>query len=211
MDASTQERVFEPFFTTKGPGQGTGLGLSVVHGIVQRHHGAVRLTSEPDCGTTVEVFLPAADGPSAQVAAVTEAAPEGRGERILLVDDEEQVVRTGELLLRRLGYAVEGECRVLAALARVERDPQEFQLVLTDQTMPDLTGLELARRIHALRPGLPVVITTGYSSTLTPERLQEAGVREVLAKPYTIQMLAETVRRNLAGREDGPGAPPPRG
>jgi PAS domain S-box-containing protein len=130
MDAETQRRAFEPFFTAKGPGEGTGLGLSVVHGIVRSHHGAIRLTSEVGRGTTVEIFLPAAAGllPSAPAEVVT--TPRGRGERILFVDDEAKIVKIGKLILEQFGYVAECETQVLKALARFERDPHAFDLVI---------------------------------------------------------------------------------
>jgi PAS domain S-box-containing protein len=197
MDKATQMRIYEPFFTTKGPGEGTGLGLSVVYGIVHNHHGAIRLTSEVDRGTTFEIFLPAA-APVKQVEHVEPLVlPRGNGERILFVDDEKPIVRVGELTLRRLGYAVDGESQVAEALARLERDPQAYQLVIADQTMPGMTGLEFALRIRDLRPDLPVVLATGHSDDLTPERVKAAGVREVMAKPYAADVLAGLARRHL--------------
>jgi PAS domain S-box-containing protein len=197
MDAATQRRVFEPFFTTKAPGEGTGLGLSVVHGIVNSHHGAIRLVSEVDRGTTFEIFLPAVV--TVQLAGQSEAEeiPHGNGERILLVDDEDSLVRLGVRTLQRLGYVVEGESKAGEALARLERDPQAFQLVITDQTMPELTGIDLTLRIHALRADLPVVLASGYSLALTPERIKAAGVCEVLSKPFSVAMLARVVHRQL--------------
>lgn len=197
MDAATQQRAFEPFFTTKGPGEGTGLGLSVVHGIVRRHRGAIRLVSELGRGTTVEVFLPALDA-AAVVPPVIVAEPlRGHGERILVVDDEESVARSARLTLGRLGYVVEADTESRAALARLERDPRAFDLVFSDQTMPGLTGLDFALRLRALRPDLPVVLASGYSPLLTAENIRAAGVREVLSKPYTPEEIAGALRRHL--------------
>ena len=200
MDATTQARVFEPFFTTKGPGEGTGLGLSVVHGIVRSHHGAIRLTSEVGRGTTFEIFLPAATSGAGE--SITEPAPlpRGHGERILLVDDETAIVNSGKLALTQLGYRAVGETSVLAALARLEREPQAFDLVISDQTMPVMTGVELAERIRVLRPDLPVVIASGHTGMLKPERLKAAGVREVLNKPFPLDQLAEAIRRHLGSK-----------
>jgi two-component system cell cycle sensor histidine kinase/response regulator CckA len=192
-------RAFEPFFTTKAQGEGTGLGLSVIHGIVHSHHGAIRLSSAVGLGTTVEIFLP-----TTAMEASTEPAPEsaaplqpGHGEHILLVDDVESLVVMGEIVLRQLGYAAEGESQALRALARIERDPHYFQLVVTDQTMPSLSGLEFAARIRAIRPDLPVVLTSGFSMALSSELVMASGVREVLAKPYTADALAAAVHRQL--------------
>ena len=198
MDAAIRDRVFEPFFTTKGPGEGTGLGLSVVHGIVRDHHGAVRLTTEPGRGTTFEVFLPAGTLAPASRPAAHDAAQRGRGERILIVDDEEMIARVGKLTLCQLGYAAESETDVLKALGRLERDPHAFHLVLSDQTMPGMTGLEFAARIRALRPDLPVVLATGHSTAVTPENIRASGIREVLMKPYSTEVLADVLRRHLS-------------
>jgi CheY-like chemotaxis protein len=189
--------VFEPFFTTKAPGDGSGLGLSVVHGIVRSHGGAISISSEVGRGTRIELWLPAASAPSPARAAPVAAALRGNGERILFVDDEEPIAKIGHLSLTRLGYAVEGNCQVLEALALLERDPNAFDLVISDQTMPKMTGLEFALRVRALRPDLPVVLTSGYSLELTPERLKAAGVGELLSKPYTMERLAEVVHRHV--------------
>jgi len=198
MTAAIQERVFEPFFTTKEPGQGTGLGLSVVHGIVQSHRGGISLRSEVDVGTTFEIYLPAINAAPAVRSALPFNMPVGHGECILMVDDEPAVIKTGKLALELLGYTVIIENQPLKALAYFEENPQVFALALLDQTMPDLNGLEFAQRIRAIRPNLPIVIASGHSTSLTPGRLEAAGVRELLSKPYTIAKLAEVVSRNLA-------------
>jgi PAS domain S-box-containing protein len=197
IDAAIQKRVFEPFFTTKAPGEGTGLGLSVVHGIVRSHHGAIRLSSEVDHGTTFEIYLPAIAATPPMAVAEPAEIPHGHGERVLFVDDEMLLVRLGERTLLQFGYAVEGENQVLTALARLEQAPQAFQLVITDQTMPGLTGLEFARRVHALRADLPVMLMSGHSAALTPERIRDAGVCEVLLKPFSATTLVVGVQRNL--------------
>ena len=208
IDAATQERVFEPFFTTKSPGEGTGLGLSVVHGIVHSHHGAIRLASEVGQGTAFEIYLPAVATPPGQISVDPGLIPRGNGERILFVDDEMPIVRLGERMLQQIGYVVAGENHVLEALARLERDPQAFQLVITDQTMPGLTGLEFASRIRAVRADLPVVLASGYSVALTPDRLQAADVREVVAKPYTREILAAAVYRHILRNPPNQSCPP---
>ena len=206
MAPSVQQRIFEPFYTTKGPSEGTGLGLSVVHGIVTNHRGAIRLTSEVGRGTSFEVYLPVALGPFVEEKGTgpsrIEEIASGHGERIILVDDEPTVARAGEITLGRLGYRAASETNVLAALARIEQEPQGYDLVITDQTMPIMTGLEFAHRVRSLRADLPVVIASGYSDSLTPDALKSAGVNEVLAKPYTLEGLADMVRRNLAKHSD---------
>ena len=200
MDAATQSRVFEPFFTTKSPGLGTGLGLSVVHGIIGKHHGAIRLISEVDHGTTFEIYLPVVYDEPTITTKVSEEFLPGHGEHILLVDDEESLVRLGVRALCKIGYATEGQSNVLEALARLEREPHAFQLVITDQTMPGMSGLEFAQRIRELRADLPVLLASGISDSIAQERILEAGVREVLAKPYSIANLALLVSRHLAPR-----------
>lgn len=197
MDAATQKRVFEPFFTTKAPGEGTGLGLSVVHGIIRSHRGAIKVSSSPGLGTTFEICLPAVSALPTRRSIDPGLLQHGQGERILFVDDEVPLVRLGERMLRQLGYVVESENLVQAAWARVQRDPQAFDLVITDQTMPGMTGLELAKRIHELRPDLPVLLASGYSQVIAEEKIRAAGVREVLAKPYAVAMLAAAVSRHL--------------
>jgi len=197
MDADTQERIFEPFFTTKAPGEGTGLGLSVVHGIVRGHHGAIRLTSEVGLGSSFEILLPVGAARPPSDRADSEPVAQGHGERILVVDDERTIARAGELTLRRLGYDATGESQVLEALASLESDPFAFDLVVSDQTMPALTGLEFALRIRALRADLPVVLVSGHSDALTPQAVDAAGVREILAKPFSKEVLAAAVRRHL--------------
>ena len=197
MNAEIQRRAFEPFFTTKGPGEGTGLGLSVVHGIVRSHHGGIRLTSEVGLGTTFEIFLPVATALPAPVSDIVAATLPGHGERILVVDDEELIAKSSRLTLHELGYAAESETQVLRALNRLERDPHAFDLVISDQTMPEMTGLEFAERVRQLRPDLPVLLASGYSTALTSERLRAAGVRELLPKPFSLDAMVLAIRRHL--------------
>jgi CheY-like chemotaxis protein len=197
MDALTLERAFEPFFTTKTKDKGTGLGLSVVHGIIRSHKGAIHLISEVGTGTTVEVLLPTIAAEPSESVASSALIQHGHGEHILFVDDEEQLVLLGERMLRRTGYKVESAQHVMQALARLEADPDRFQLVVTDQTMPAMTGLQFAARIHTLRPNLPVVLATGNLTTLAAEEAYRMGVVEILPKPYSLAELAAVVHRHL--------------
>jgi PAS domain S-box-containing protein len=203
MSEETRERIFEPFFSTKEVGKGTGLGLSVAHGIVASHGGAIRVSSRPGEGTTFQVFLPEAGG------AVRSEQPQddvvgGQRWRILYVDDEETLLLAGQGLLERLGHDVRVTTDGLEALEAFRAEPDGFDVVITDQTMPRLTGLQLAREIHALRPELPVVITTGYSEAVDAEAVAELGVAAYLAKPFGARDLLRTVQQVL-------GEPEPRG
>jgi signal transduction histidine kinase len=195
MDQATLERIFEPFFTTKAPGAGTGLGLAVVHGIVKGHGGAITVRSRPDEGSTFDVYLPAAERSAPGAMAEEPPIPRGAGQEILCVDDEPALVRLNERFLGRLGYRVTGFTRPRQALAALREDPMRFDLLLTDLSMPEMSGTELAREALAIQPGLPIAITTGL---VTPDLLDNAealGVREFLTKPTSLQDLAAALRR----------------
>ncbi len=197
MDQTTLGRIFDPFFTTKAPGEGTGLGLAVVHGIMQNHDGVISVYSEPGQGTQFHLFFPAHGGDVVETAKRSAEAPHGNGERILFVDDEEPLAFMGKAILDRLGYHVETHVLPAAAAAAVRAKPDAFDLVLTDLTMPGMTGMDLAAEILRVRPDMPIILLTGYSATLTRERVQAAGIREMVLKPASIQSLAETVQRVL--------------
>ena len=197
MDPATAARIFEPFFTTKEPGRGTGLGLSVVHGIMKSCDGAVSVYSKPGDGTTFHLYFPALDF---DAPATTEPEPEllrGSGQRILFIDDEPVLIQLGERFLTRLGYQPVVEKDAAAALALFRAQP--FDLVITDLTMPQLSGIDLARRLWEIRPGARVILTTGYTATLDTPRAREIGFRELLLKPYSIQALGDCVQRALTG------------
>ncbi len=200
IDAATAERIFEPFFTTKGPGGGTGLGLATVHAVVADHGGALNLRSRPGAGSTFEVYLPRTEAPAAaelEEAAAASPLPRGRGEAVLLVDDEELLERLGEEMLAALGYEPVGFGSAPRALAAFRADPGRFDLALTDEVMPEMTGTRLAAELRRVRPDIPVVLMTGYAGTVAPERLRAAGVREVLRKPLALRTLAEGLSRHL--------------
>ncbi len=195
--ADIQEQIFEPYFTTKAEGQGTGLGLSLVKEIVEAHHGHIAVSSQPDQGTCFTIWLPRIQRIAASPEAIS-AAPLPRGsERILLIDDETPILNVGKKMLKRLGYQVTVSQSSPDALALFEQDPDAFDLVITDQTMPWLTGKELAQKLIALRPKLPVILCTGYSQVISEEEARALGIRGYLMKPIIMRSLAETIRKAL--------------
>ncbi|MBI5504494.1 MAG: response regulator, partial [Deltaproteobacteria bacterium] len=199
MDAATLERIFEPFFTTKSVGSGTGLGLSVVHGIVNAHGGSIKVTSEPGAGTTFRVYLPAAQVPASPIepaGAPAQPAPAPAGSRhVLYVDDEEALVFLVTRTLERMGFRVSGYARAEDAVAAVRADPDGFDLVITDFNMPGLSGLEVARQLIGLRPDLPVVLASGYITEELRVQALDIGVREMIYKPNTVDELCAVVQR----------------
>ncbi len=200
MDQATLLRIFEPFFTTKAPGDGTGLGLSVVHGIMDSHDGAVTVHSQPGEGTVFRLYFPVHGGETTVSVFQEEPTPRGHGEAILVVDDEELLALLNQKTLTNLGYRVEYRTDPGAALALITADPDRFKLVLSDQTMPGMTGLVLAQHLKKICPKLPVLLMTGYSLSLTAERIEEAGVRQLMLKPTTIQALGCAVHAALSGQ-----------
>lgn len=180
IDPDVKEHIFEPFFTTKTNGEGSGLGLAVVHGIVRSHEGEITLYSEPGKGTTFHVYLPAAKkGADATVAPAIEA----EGEHILFVDDDPDIVEIESVRLRRLGYRVTTRTGGRDALDLIEERHQDFDLVITDYAMPECNGLELARRVQTKNPNLPVVLVSGFSAQLSRQDIEGAGVHAYVKKP----------------------------
>jgi len=190
------ERVFEPFFTTKDPGEGTGLGLAVVHGIVKSLEGGITVESEPGVGSTFNVYFPKADPSAEPVEEMSEILPEGRG-RILFVDDEETIVTLGQATLESLGYEVVARQSSVGAWAEFQDDPDRFDLVVTDQTMPEMTGTELAEAISRVRPDKPIILCLGYGTMIPSERIVAAGISQVLSKPISRRDMALCVRNVL--------------
>ncbi len=204
MDAAALERAFEPFFTTKAVGEGTGLGLSVVHGIMQTHQGAVRIESAPGRGTTVHLYFPAIEAPARTNAPepAIPAAPRGHGQHVLYLDDEEALVLLVTRMLQRMGYRVSGYTSPQEALQAVHARPHEFDLVVTDYNMPVLSGLDVVRELTRIRPDLPVIIASGYITSELRQRAGEAGVRHLVYKPNTVEELCEAVS-GLIGKQPG--------
>jgi CheY-like chemotaxis protein len=199
MSPDVMDRIFDPYFTTKEKGVGTGLGLAVVHGIVKKYDGAIQVESEVGKGTVFHVYLPKAD---ASTPAQAEAPKPilGGSERVLLVDDEPMLASVGQQTLQRLGYDVVSRTSPIEALELFKAKPGHFDLVVTDQTMPGLTGDALARELMNIRPGLPVIICTGYSQIIDAERAAQIGIKAFVMKPILIHELAAAVRKAL-GRE----------
>jgi len=197
MDEATRKRIFEPFFTTKAAGEGTGLGLSVVHGIVKEYGGAVTVDSEVGQGTTFRIYLPVAT--IAEPAAINEVneAPRGTGQTVAYVDDEAALGDAAGKMLSRLGYRPTVFKSSAAALAKIRENPLAFAVLVTDYTMPELTGLELTREVLALRPDLPVLLVSGSTGPLPEAELRAAGVREVLNKPLSYTTLAQALKRTV--------------
>jgi PAS domain S-box-containing protein len=197
MDRDTLERLFDPFFTTKGPAKGTGMGLAVVHGIVKRHKGAILVESEPCMGSSFHVILPQTDIEIPRIVTAPESLPKG-DERILFVDDEEFLVDLGRQFFERLGYQAVCVTNPIKALELFRKQPDSFDLVITDMTMPKMTGISLARKIMEIRPNLPIILTTGFSQQLSIEnRVSEIGIKAQLMKPLALKDLAVTIRKVL--------------
>ncbi len=200
MPSEIMDKIFDPFFTTKKVGEGTGLGLSVVLGIVKQSRGYIFVESEPGKGSTFEVYFPKVEETStAKTSAADEIIPVGR-ERILFVDDEEALAEMGEELLAELGYEVACHTSSRQALAAFRLDPSRFDLVITDQTMPEMTGVQLVGELLAIRPDIPVILCTGFSHAVDEESAQAAGIKGFVMKPLTKREIARAVRRVLDER-----------
>ena len=200
IEAATLSRIFDPFFTTKPVGQGTGLGLSVVHGIVRAHEGAIVVHSTPGEGSSFHLYFPSTELPAASspAAAAGSADSSGSGEHVLYVDDDEVMVVMAERLLQRAGFRVTTCQGATLALALLRARPMDFDIVVTDFNMPDRSGIELSREIAALRADLPVILSSGLVSEGLHEQARQVGVRAVLKKENSFEELAVTVARVLA-------------
>jgi PAS domain S-box-containing protein len=198
IDPVILPRIFEPYFTTKETGKGTGLGLSVVHGIVTSHGGTIKVYSEVGEGTSFKVYFPLAEDLTVSEAADPRPLPTG-SERILFVDDEPGLANISREMLGHLGYAVETRTSPIEALEAFRANPQKFDLVITDMTMPNMTGLTLAKKVSAISPGIPVILCTGFSDQANEQRAHALGIRAFLLKPLLMRDLAEAVRKALDG------------
>jgi two-component system cell cycle sensor histidine kinase/response regulator CckA len=197
MNRGVMKRIFDPYFTTKEKGVGTGLGLAVVDGIVKTHGGTITAYSEPGKGATFHVYLPRIERHKAVVEPEEiEPTPTGR-ERILFVDDEKPLADLGKQVLEGLGYQVTARTSSTKALEAFRAKPDKFDLVITDRTMPDMTGETLAKELIRIRPDIPVILCTGFSALITEERAKEMGIREFIMKPLVMSEMARVVRRTL--------------
>lgn len=196
MPKSVQNRIFEPFFTTKPQGDGTGMGLSVVLGAVQTHNGAIRMHSELGKGSAFEIFLPVAAQNSMDEEKLEQPTPKGT-ERILFVDDEMALIRMGQQMLTKLGYQVTASQDPIEALELFRSAPDDFDLVITDLTMPKLKGTKMAQHMLHLKPDLPVIMCTGYGDEINEAQIEEIGIRELMLKPILRSTLAVKIRQAL--------------
>ncbi len=196
MPPSLMEHIFDPFFTTKEKGQGTGMGLSVVHGIVKSHNGTIHAYSEPGEGSTFNVYLPVIDRQLEQKIRAEKPIPVGT-EHILFIDDEESLINMGKQLLVSLGYTVTSRINSIEAFELFKNRPNDFDLVITDLTMPNMAGDELASKIMAIRPQIPVIICTGFSTRITEEKAKKMGIKAFIMKPLIKKDIAETLRQVL--------------
>jgi CheY-like chemotaxis protein len=200
MDPETVQRIFEPYFSTKEVYKGTGLGLAVVHGIVKRHGGGVLVRSKPGRGTVFDVFLPAADAKPTAAAHPDATVPGGR-ERILLVDDDQTIAGLQTSILTRYGYQVTPRTSGRDALDLILSDPHGFDLLITDYTMPRMTGLTLAMEVLKVAPDMPIILCTGFSEQITEEEAKERGIKEFAMKPIEGKQLARLIRKVLDAKK----------
>jgi PAS domain S-box-containing protein len=202
IDSQIIDRIFDPFFTTKGLGEGTGMGLAVVHGIVKNHGGMITVYSEKGAGTTFHSYFPSIHQDGAGFDLMDSGSLLPGKEHILFVDDEEFLINVGRQMLERLGYRVTSRLSGPEALELFRAHPDRFDLVITDQTMPQITGVELSRELMAIRPNIPIVLCTGFSEGLTAERAKNIGIRDFIMKPIVLRDLSQMIRRVLAGTTD---------
>ncbi len=193
MPPDVLERIYDPFFTTKPAGKGTGLGLSTVHGIVNNHFGAIAVSSKPNAGTTFDIYLPIVDREVAPQISENESTVNGT-ESILFVDDDKAIAGMSKIMLENLGYHVNSKTSSIDALVDFKRQPEKYDLVITDLTMPQMTGLELAGEILNVRPDTPIILCTGLSTQLKSGDRELKGIQAVLAKPILSRTMSGTIR-----------------
>ena len=196
MSEEVVERIFEPFFTTKAVGKGTGLGLSVIHGIVENHNGIITVDTKPGEGTTFDIFFPCVKDKEIIETKDSELVY-GQGEQILFVDDEKSLVDTTTKMLRHIGYKVIGETNSIEALKIFQKNPAKFDLVITDLTMPNMTGIELARELINIQPDIPIVLCTGFREKNNEKSAKAIGIKEVVTKPVNRKKISRIIQQLL--------------
>ena len=203
MNKNILERIFDPYFTTKKPGEGTGLGLSIVHGILKTHGGRITVYSEPGKGSTFRVYLPTV---KPDIVTAEEFEPEtvpGGNELVMLVDDELEILRMEEMMLQRYGYRIASYTTGEAALQSFRAEPHGYDLIITDMTMPQMTGAQLVQEVLKIRGDIPVILCTGFSELINEEKAKEIGAKKYLMKPVSTAELARAVRQALDERNSG--------
>jgi len=197
IDEESMEKLFDPYFTTKEIGKGTGLGLSVVQGIVKSFNGSVQIQSEPNKGTIVSVYLPILNKRSNQTIPEKTYSTQIGAETILLVDDEEPIMKMEQKILERLGYNVIAKTGSVEALEAFKSNPNKYDLILTDMTMPNMTGIQLAYEIKSIKNEIPIIICTGFSDQINEESFEKLGVQGFVLKPLVIGQLSHKIREIL--------------
>jgi CheY-like chemotaxis protein len=202
MEPGTMQRIFDPYFTTKEVGKGSGLGLSVVHGIVKNYRGGITVQSEPGKGTSLTVYLPKVVDEPAKVKEALPVSPLPGLERIVVVDDETMITSLFQSILNRFGYQSFIFNDGSEALDFIAKQPEAFDLLITDMTMPQMNGLDLSLKARAIRPNLPIILCTGYSKLISEDQAQDLGIDVFLMKPFSIEDLFSAMRKAL-GKVEG--------
>ncbi len=198
MTPAVLEKIFDPFFTTKEVGEGTGMGLAVVHGIIESHGGFVRVNSHPGQGSTFEIYFPVIETPKLEIIPTIHDLPKGH-ERILFIDDEEMLTDVWSRMLSEHGYQVTIETSSTKALEMFQENPEQFDLVISDQTMPELSGKDLIKELLSIRPDLPTILCTGYSNKINGEEAEKLGIKAFCMKPLDLAELVQITRKVLDG------------
>jgi CheY-like chemotaxis protein len=196
MEKDILERIFDPFFTTKNHGKGSGMGLSVVHGIVKSHGGIIKVWSKPKKGSSFQISIPEFHNPVHEKEILHESVPSGK-ENILFIDDEEDLLFSQGQMLKFQGYNVTTTTSSMEALKTFQENPCDFDLIITDQTMPDMTGIEIVKKILHIRPGMPVILCTGYSEKSIEDEAKSLGIKYLITKPVTAKNFAKIIRNVL--------------
>ena len=200
MTEKTKSRIFEPFFTTKEIGEGTGLGLSVAHGIIHSHNGNIQVFSTADEGTTFDIYLPMVGVPTHKKNSIKLTTIEAKSAHVLYVDDEPSITKMARKMLNRKGYRITSVTSSPKALELFKRSPDNFDILVSDQTMPGMKGTELAKKIHQIKPELPIILVTGLGSILKKESLSDFGILDVVSKPVLSDDLSDAINRALRSK-----------